>query len=79
MLFEIREKDVKIEIVPNLQMYGHYTYLCVFYVLYSVAVTFLHMRTKERDLDTPHSCLDMQLNSVMSHIHNPSPQMSLKK
>lgn len=55
MLFEIREKDVKIEIVPNLQMYGHYTYLCVFYVLYSVAVTFLHMRTKERDLDTPHS------------------------
>lgn len=53
MLFETREKDVKIEIVPNLQMYGHYTYLCVFYVLYSVAVTFLHMRTKERDLDTP--------------------------
>ena len=60
------KRILKLRLSQILQMYGHHTYLSVFCVLYSVAVTFLHIRTKERDLDTPHSWLDMQLNSVMS-------------
>ena len=60
------KRILKLRLSQILQMYGHHTDLRVFCVLYSVAVTFLHIRTKERDLDTPHSWLDMQLNSVMS-------------